>query len=197
MNEPTAPATVLFVPGLRDEVADHWQTRLAQRLRTARTVPPMGRENLSCAERIQALEREAAAIEGPLILVAHSAGALTVARWAQHTRRAVRGALLAVPPDFEAGLPDGYPSSDALRCAGWLPVPRTPLPFPSIIAASRNDPLATFDRVLELARQWGGRLVDLGPVGHLNPAAGFGEWLGAEPLIAALDATAVANARVA
>jgi predicted alpha/beta hydrolase family esterase len=71
------------------------------------------------------------------------------------------------------------------------------LPFPSIIAASRNDPLATFDSVVELAPQWGGRLVDLGPVGHLNPAAGFGEWPGAEPLIAALDATAVASARVA
>ena len=34
-----------------------------------------------------------------------------------------------------------------------------------------------------LARAWGSRLVDLGNVGHLNPASGFGEWPRALPLI--------------
>jgi serine hydrolase len=197
MSEPSRPATVLIVPGLRDDVPDHWQTHLARRLPRVRSVPAMGRENLGCAERVHALEREAAAIEGPIILVAHSAGALTVVHWAQRSRRAVRGALLAVPPDFETGLPDGYPTTAALREAGWLPVPRTPLPFPSIVAASRNDPLASFKCVVELARLWGSRLVELGNVGHLNPAAGFGEWPGAEPLIAELDAPASARARTA
>ncbi|MFX5801282.1 alpha/beta hydrolase, partial [Acinetobacter baumannii] len=33
---------------------------------------------------------------------------------------------------------------------------------------------------------WGSRLVDLGDVGHLNPAAGFGPWLQAQALIDAL-----------
>ena len=37
-------------------------------------------------------------------------------------------------------------------------------------------PLGSFDLVAGLARDWGSRLVDLGPVGHLNPASGFGEW---------------------
>ena len=55
-------------------------------------------------------------------------------------------------------------------------MPRQPLPFPSIVAASRNDPLGRFERVAELARDWGSRFVDLGEVGHLNPASGFGEW---------------------
>ena len=63
-----------------------------------------------------------------------------------------------------------------LRDNGWLPTPRTPLPFPSIVAASTNDPLGRFDRVSELAAGWGSRLADIGAVGHLNPAAGFGEW---------------------
>jgi hypothetical protein len=197
MSEPIRPATVLIVPGLRDEVADHWQTHLARRLPGARSVRAMGRENLDCAARVQALEREAAAIEGPIVLVAHSAGALTVVHWAGRTWQLVRGALLAVPPDFETGMPEGYPATQALRQAGWLPVPRTPLPFPSIVAASRNDPLASFEYVVELARLWGSRLVELGNVGHLNPAAGFGEWPGADPLIAELDAPASARARPA
>ena len=72
---------------------------------------------------------------------------------------------------------------DVLRQNGWLPTPRTKLPFPSVVAASTNDPLGQFDRVAELARAWGSRLVNVGAVGHLNPAAGFGEWPQAEALI--------------
>jgi predicted alpha/beta hydrolase family esterase len=37
--------------------------------------------------------------------------------------------------------------------------------------------------VISLARAWGSRLVDLGEVGHLNPASGFGEWPRALSLI--------------
>ena len=36
----------------------------------------------------------------------------------------MQGALLATPPDFEAPLPDGYPTLDALRAGGWLPEQR-------------------------------------------------------------------------
>ena len=80
-------------------------------------------------------------------------------------------------------MPAGYPAEDVLEQNGWLPCPRRTLPFPSIVAASRNDPLAQFDRVAAMANDWGSRLVDLGEVGHLNPAAGFGEWPMAETLI--------------
>jgi predicted alpha/beta hydrolase family esterase len=36
--------------------------------------------------------------------------------------------------------------------------------------------LGRIDRVEALARAWGSRFVDVGSVGHLNPAAGYGEW---------------------
>jgi predicted alpha/beta hydrolase family esterase len=197
MSTIATAATLLIVPGLRDDVPEHWQTHLARSLPAARTVPPMGRDNLACALRVDALESEAAAIPGPIVVVAHSAGVLTVVHWAQRTRRAVRGALLAVPPDFEVALPQGYPQPEALRAGGWLPVPRSPLPFPSIVATSRDDPLASCARVAELAQAWGSRLVDLGYAGHLNPASGFGEWHGALPLIAELDPAMPAAARIA
>ena len=80
-------------------------------------------------------------------------------------------------------MPAGYPTRDVLEANGWLPSPRKPLPFPSILGASRNDPLAEFDRAAAMAADWGSRLVDLGEVGHLNPAAGYGEWPQAETLI--------------
>jgi predicted alpha/beta hydrolase family esterase len=175
--------TILIVPGLRDHVEEHWQTLLAKKLANVRVVPPMGREDLDCARRVAALDKEAAAVEGPIVIVAHSGGAITVAHWAQRNKRHVRGALLAVPPDFEKPMPEGYPTVAALDAAGWLPVPVAPLPFPSIVAASRNDPLCQFHRACTMALNWRSRIVDLGNVGHLNPASGFGEWLRAEELI--------------
>ncbi|MBD8050302.1 RBBP9/YdeN family alpha/beta hydrolase [Limnohabitans radicicola] len=170
--------TVLIVPGLRDHVQAHWQTLLAAQLTKVHTVPPMGREDLDCAKRVQAIEAAMAAIDGPVVLVAHSGGCVMVAHWAhtsQHAHRVV-GALLATPPDFDQAMPEGYPTLATLQAGGWLPVPRQPLPFRSLVATSDNDPLAAHERVLQLARDWGSETVDLGAVGHLNPASGFGEW---------------------
>ena len=168
--------TVLIVPGLRDHVDAHWQTLLARELeaqgRPVRTVPPMGREDLGLERKLEAIERTAQEIEGPIVIVAHSGGCVMLAHWARRTARPVLGALLATPPDFDSPRPEGYPTLASLDAAGWLPVPRSPLPFPSIVAASQDDPLARLARVADLAAGWGSDLVDLGAVGHLNPATG-------------------------
>jgi uncharacterized protein len=187
MVMPVVP-TVLIVPGLRDHVAQHWQTLLAAELPRVVSVPPMGRENLDCGLRVAVIEHAARQVDGPLVIVAHSGGVVMVAHWAQHTHRPVLGALLAAPPDFEQPMPEGYPTLGDLDRGGWLPVPRKRLPFRSIVAASRNDPLARFERVEQLARDWGSQLVDLGAVGHLNPASGFGPWPRAHEFIAQLQA---------
>ncbi|MBN8508931.1 MAG: serine hydrolase family protein [Burkholderiales bacterium] len=187
-----ATPTVLIVPGLRDAVAQHWQTLLEARLkregRAVASVPPMGRIELDCATKVAAIEHIAQSVAGPVLIVAHSGGCIMVAHWAQRTKRAVQGALLAAPPDFERAMPDGYPTLAQLDAAGWLPVPRRPLPFRSIVGASRNDPLADYERVADLAAAWGSELVDLGEVGHLNPASGYGEWPRAEEFITRLSA---------
>ncbi len=188
----TVNATVLIVPGLRDAVAQHWQTLLEPQLQRVRSVAPMGRADLDCAARVDAIERAVQAIEGPIVIVAHSGGCIMVAHWArqaQRARRRVHGALLAAPPDFETAMPEGYPTLAQLGAAGWLPVPRTPLPFCSIVAASRDDPLGRFERIAALAADWGSECVDLGAVGHLNPASGYGEWPRAHDFIAQLSLT--------
>ena len=175
--------TVVIVPGLRDHVADHWQTLLADRLDRVRTVAPLEHDKLSLAARITALDTVVAEVDGPVVLVAHSAGVLITVHWAQQPTRPISGALLAAPADLEMPLPEGYPTLDDLDKSGWVPVPRRRLPFPSIVAAGSNDPLADRRRVAGLAEVWGSRFVDLGEVGHLNPASGFGEWPRADMLL--------------
>lgn len=189
MNAPSL-ATVLIVPGLRDHVAEHWQTLLEQKLSKTRrvvVVPPLETDKLSCAARVDAIENTLAGIDGPVIVVAHSGGVIMLAHWAQKHQRAIQGALLAAPPDFDTPLPAGYPTLDVLQANGWLPVPRTALPFRSVVAASTNDPLARLERVQEMARDWGSTVVNVGAVGHLNPASGFGEWPQAQEFMHLLD----------
>jgi predicted alpha/beta hydrolase family esterase len=184
-------ATVLIVPGLREHVAEHWQTLLAARLHNVRSVPPLTTDKLDCGARVRAIEQQLQAIDGPVIVVAHSAGVLMVAHWAAHfaaqSRRPIKGALLVAPPDLDAPWPQGYPSPDTLRTQGWSPLPTGPLPFPSLVVASTNDHLASLEAVSRMAAGWGAELHNAGAVGHLNPAAGFGPWPLAETLIQALD----------
>ncbi|AYQ38470.1 alpha/beta hydrolase [Burkholderia aenigmatica] len=179
----TTVPTILIVPGLRDHVEDHWQTHLERRLPNARSVAPLEADKLSRAARVAALDAALAGIDGPVILVAHSAGVMITVHWARQATRKIHGALLAAPADLESPMPAGYPAPDAIDANGWTPIPTERLPFPSVVAASRNDPLARFERVEALAAGWGSQLVDLGEVGHLNPASGYGEWRDAERLI--------------
>ncbi|CAI8776049.1 Alpha/beta hydrolase [Pseudomonas jessenii] len=180
-------ATILIVPGLREHVAEHWQTLLAARLSNVRSVAPLETDKLDCMARVRAIQHELEQIDGPVILVAHSAGVLMVAHWAAHYSRPIKGALLAAPPDLDAVWPSNYPSSETLRSQGWNPLPQGPLPFRSIVAGSTNDHLASLPAVTRMAEGWGAELLNLGDVGHLNPAAGFGHWQQAEALILEMD----------
>jgi hypothetical protein len=185
----SATPTILIVPGLRDHVPDHWQTLLAAKLPRVRSVAPLEHDKLSCAARVDAIDRELAAIAGPVVIVAHSAGSMMVVHWAalHGGTREIRGALLAAPADLETPMPAGYPTTDALKQHGWLPIPRAALPFPSIVAAGSDDPLTRLDRARGFAQAWGSRFVDLGAVGHLNPASGHGDWPQAEEFIRELS----------
>ncbi len=74
-------------------------------------------------------------------------------------------------------MPEGYPTVEAPAGRGWLPVPRQhACRFAASWRPAATTPLADFGRVADLAGDWGSRLVDLGEVGHLNPASGYGAW---------------------
>lgn len=174
---------LVIVPGLRGHVEDHWQTRLAAGRTDAVVVPSFDRDKRDLVGRVADLHRVIQDAVAPVTIVAHSAGVLTTLHWARQHDLPVRGALLATPPDLARPLPPEYPTLGELEESGWLPVPVAPLPFPSIVAASTNDALSDFQNVRSLAEAWGSHFIDVGPVGHLNPASGYGDWPGAEALL--------------
>lgn len=182
--------TLLIVPGLRGDVPEHWQSHLQREAPRAITVAPLAIDGMSRQARVANFARTLERADGPVVLVAHSAGCMIVAHWVASGGGDARivAALLATPADIEADLPPGYPRRDALAANGWLPAPAARLPFRTIVGASRNDPLATYARVEAFAAAWGAQIEDLGAVGHLNPAAGFGPWPQATALLARLIA---------
>ena len=185
--------TTVIVPGLRGHVEDHWQTRLAAKLpnavvvpsftprqarpgRPGRRPPPghLGRQHPCHHRRPQ----RRCADHGALGPATRPAGPWRAAR---HTSRPRQTPRAAVPVTGRAA---------RQRLA---PHPLAPLRFPSIVAASTNDVLGDVERVRAMARAWGSHLIDIGPVGHLNPAAGYGEWLGAEALLGILNGSVPAH----
>ncbi|KAB1073050.1 RBBP9/YdeN family alpha/beta hydrolase [Methylobacterium planeticum] len=167
----TADCDILIIPGLAGSEAEHWQARWASRLGTARLVE---QDDWHAPEPAAWRARIVEAVAGatrPVILIAHSLGVVaSVEAVSDFPPGTVRGALLVALPDVEE-TPD-LPA--AVRA--FAPLPREPLPFPSLLVASRSDPYCRYERAEDFAYAWGSLLVDAGESGHINVASGHGPW---------------------
>ena len=174
---------VLIVPGIDGSGPEHWQTLWERRLPRCQRVQ-MG--DWAFPERwkwIRRLDREIRLSDSPVLLAAHSLGCLTVAwwtkeRWSLGNQERVLGALLVAPPDVERGTYE--------RMESFAPIPREPLPYPTLLVASRNDPYARFETSSRIAAMWGSQLIDAGAIGHINTESGVGEWADGVRLLASL-----------
>ena len=175
-------APVLIIPGLGGSGPEHWQSLWKARLPDARRVEQADWDKPDRAGWIARLDAAVAQSKEPPVLVAHSLSCALVACWAAVHKRLVHGALLAAPADVDS---DAHTPPEAHV---FRPMPMTPLPFPTIVAASRDDPYVDFRRALEIAKTWGAELVDIGDAGHINTSAGYGEWPVGEQLLQRIQA---------
>jgi uncharacterized protein len=177
----------LVVPGRGVPFADHWSRGWVNDYPEFTWAPEPPGPPFVATDRVAALHAAISADDEPAVLVAHSAGCLIVAVWASEHTGPVRAALLVTPPYVEPGwAPEAPETFDGF--AGT--VPRRPLPFPSILVASRDDPMATFEQFRAYAHDWGSELFDAGSVGHLDSKAGFGAWHDGERLARSLSGPA-------
>ncbi|MFZ5877448.1 MAG: RBBP9/YdeN family alpha/beta hydrolase [Nitrospirota bacterium] len=175
--EPIRP--ILIIPGWGDSGPGHWQTLWEASLPGARRVTQRDWERPARADWVASLDQAIAACAMPPVLIAHSLGCLAVLHWAAAHSGPVAGALLAAPVDSER---KEFPPT----ITGFAPVPTNRLRFPSVVAASVNDPFMQQPRARTLAESWGARYADVGRSGHINTAAGFGPWPDGEALLKGL-----------
>ncbi len=164
------PSSVLVLPGWQGSGPEHWQTRWEDRYGYQR-VEQHDWANPLRGDWITRLEEVLLGLDEPAVLVAHSLGCILVAAWAAHSQNLsrVKAALLVAPGDAERPELRG-----ALR--SWSPIPLQRLPFPSVLVASRNDPVCVFPRARLFAFAWGSQLIDHGECGHINADSHLGSW---------------------
>jgi predicted alpha/beta hydrolase family esterase len=167
----TGEADILIIPGFGDSGPGHWQTRWEEKLSTARRVIQPDWNRASRSQWTSAIAEAVNAAERPVVLVSHSIGTAAIPH----------AAPLFVPGKVAGGFLVGL--SDWNReellpgvAHDFAPLPRDPLPFPSLLIASRNDPYCDFEVAADHANAWGSELVDAGEVGHLKIDSGHGPW---------------------
>ncbi len=160
----------LIVPGLNGSGPGHWQQFWLADHDNADLVEQSDWANPQAGRWLHRLEQAIIANPGALI-VAHSLGAILVARLtASSVAPLVGGALLVAPADIERT------STLHARTYEFGKLPDSRLPFPTLVVASRDDIYMSLDKTRELAARWHAPLVDLGNAGHINIASGFGRW---------------------
>jgi predicted alpha/beta hydrolase family esterase len=166
----TTSTNVLILPGWQDSGPGHWQTLWEQHHGYPRVQQHDWMKPLR-GDWMARLEDTVLSCDGPAVLVAHSLGCLLAAAWAAHSRNThrVKAALLVAPGDAER------PELREQLCS-WCPIELKPLPFPSVLVASSNDPYCTFDRARQFARAWGAQFIDHGDCGHINAESGLEGW---------------------
>ncbi|WP_353860586.1 alpha/beta hydrolase [Azospirillum formosense] len=175
-----AKANVLIVPGLGNSGPEHWQSWLQRRHPSFARVEQADWDAPALEDWVRSLEDAVAATGAPVVLIAHSLGCIAVAHWAVRRGSSVgkiAAALLVAPPDVESA--ERAPP----EIHGFAPVPTDPLPFRTVVLASRNDPYATIARSCGFAVGWGADFIDGGDLEHINTAAGYGPWPDGERLV--------------
>lgn len=172
----------LIVPGIGNSGPRHWQTLWERQHPRWQRVQQCDWDRPVLTEWLPALASAVAGFAAPPVLIAHSMGCLLVARWAKRSSLPVRAAFLVAIPD-----PAGPMFPPAAQ--GFQPVPSEKLRFPSLVAASSDDPFGSVEYARRCAEQWGSTFVDVGAAGHINAESGLGDWPAGLVLLARLLAS--------
>jgi len=164
-------ADILILAGLGNSGPGHWQRRWGERLANAQFVEQENWEAPDPEAWIGNIERAIMMATRPVVIIAHSLAVSALAHTAQRlVDTKVKGAFLVSAPDLENN-PNVPPEAKV-----FVPVPRDPFPFPSMLVASSTDPLCSLDHAVEFATCWGSDFHVAGDAGHINAASGHGPW---------------------
>ena len=164
----------LILPGRYNSSASHWQSHWLALFPNSGRVLQANWEQPDPKDWLRRLDDAVASAPRKAVLIGHSLSTVAVVKWAgtasAENLSKVAGAFLVAPTDVE----NADPPFDAVR--PFAPIPLAPLPFPTLVAASRNDPRVSFERAQSFASAWQARLADVGELGHIGNDADLGIW---------------------
>lgn len=176
---------VLIVAGVGGSGDGHWQTWLEQQL-AARQPSAVSRVTQDWHRPVFRLWRDQviaaiAASEDRVLLVAHSFGCLVsagVLLAAPELQYQIAGVLMVAPANPQRFSRDGLHGMHQHDEADLVDSLNHPLgaAVPIMLWASQNDPWLSLAQAKYWAKTWGAALHNLGDVGHVNIASGFGAW---------------------
>lgn len=170
LNNSQIPFHFLIQPGWADSDDEHWQSHWRRRLGDRAEKIEQRDWRLPQLKEWEATAR--ATIErqkAPVVMLTHSLGCILAAKLLAQPLRPVVGAVLVAPADVERpGAPE--------ELLNFTPISRAPLAVPALVVSSSSDPFCSVERAGEFAKAWQADQWQLGDAGHINTAAGFGEW---------------------
>lgn len=162
------------MPGLGNSGPGHWQTLWEAELDHVVRVQQSNWDAPQRDDWLATLNQTLLAIDGPVIVVAHSLGCALIA-WCvaqqEHTLHTgnIVAALLVAPADVEQA---DFPAA----AVGFSPMPRRHLPFRAIVVASTDDSWCALPQAQSFAADWGAEFYSVGARGHLNAQSNLGSW---------------------
>ena len=165
----------IIVPGVGGSEAQHWQSWLQQQLVSSSRVQQKNWQRPVLNEWVAQFVKTVAAVKAPIQIVAHSFGCLTsVAALAEHPElnAKVKNLLLVAPANPARFGESGFARHSVGNYQQYFH--QLKLAVPTTLLISENDPWLSYVDALQLAQAWQLTPINLGQVGHVNVASGFG-----------------------
>lgn len=166
----------LIVPGVGGSDDQHWQSKLEQKLQNVTRVQQNW--NAPILEQwiknwINTVEK----IKAPIQVIAHSFGCLTtLAALAKfpHLQTKIKKLILVAPANPTRFSKFGFSHGQHDNYSHYFK--QLKVNVPSVLIASENDPWLSLQDAQMYAQHWQMPMHNLGRVGHINVASGFGHF---------------------
>ena len=165
----------VIVPGVGGSEAQHWQSWLQQQLVSSSRVQQKNWDRPVLSEWVAQFVKTVAAVKAPIQIVAHSFGCLTsVAALAEHPELSakVKNLVLVAPANPARFGEAGCAPHSLTEYKQYFH--QLNIDVPTTLLISENDPWLGYFDALQLAQAWKLTPINLGQVGHINVASGFG-----------------------
>ena len=165
----------IIVPGVGGSEYDHWQSWLQRQLMSCTRVEQQN-WNLPILDLwVENFVNTVAKINQPLQIVAHSFGCLTTLAALDHhpeLKSRVKNLVLVAPANPSRFAKTGFAQQDQNHYLAYFQ--QLTIDVPTTLLISENDPWLNFNDATALAKAWNIDAINMGKVGHINVASGFG-----------------------